>query len=46
MLRGQPRASTESFLRLRSAGVLAGESTDEMRLRCQLYANYLKRHLL
>jgi hypothetical protein len=46
VLRGQPAASTEKFLRLRSAGVLAGESIDEMRMRCQLYANYLKRHLL
>ncbi len=45
MLRGQPRASTEQFQRLRSAGVLAGESLAEMRLRCQLYTNYLKRHL-
>ena len=46
VLRGQPSASTESFLRLRSAGVLTGESIDEMRMRCQLYASYLKRHLL
>jgi AAA-like domain/TIR domain len=46
VLRGQPKASTESFLRLRSAGVLAGDSVDEMRMRCQLYASYLKRHLL
>jgi hypothetical protein len=46
VLRGQPNASTESFLRLRTAGVLAGESIDEMRMRCQLYASYLKRHLL
>jgi hypothetical protein len=46
ILSGQQAAATESFLRLRSAGVLAGESVRDMRLRCQLYANYLKRHLL
>ena len=37
---------TESFRRLRSAGVLAGESIDAMRMRRQLYADYLKKHLL
>jgi hypothetical protein len=46
VLRGQASASSESFLRLRSAGVLAGESNCEMRMRCQLYASYLKRHLV
>ena len=46
VLRGQGNASTESFLRLRSAGVLSGESMDEMRMRCELYGGYLKRHLL
>jgi hypothetical protein len=46
VLCGHHNASTESFLRLRSAGVFAGESIDEMRMRCQLYASYLKRHLL
>lgn len=45
VLRGQPNSSMDNFLRLRSAGVLAGSSIDEMRLRCQLYATYLKRHL-
>ena len=46
VLSGQPVASSESFLRLRSAGVLSGESIREMRPRCRLYANYLKMHLL
>jgi hypothetical protein len=46
VLRGQGRASNDNFLRLRSAGVLAGESIDDMRMRCELYASYLKRHLL
>ena len=31
VLRGRPSSSTESFRRLRSAGVLAGESIDAMR---------------
>jgi hypothetical protein len=34
------------YYRLQSAGVLAGSSPDNMRPRCQLYATYLKRHLL
>jgi hypothetical protein len=34
-----------SFYRLRSAGVLTGESPAEARPRCQLYAEYLRRHL-
>jgi hypothetical protein len=46
VLRGQPKAPTESFLRLRSAGVVCGESAEQMRMRCQLYAGYLRRHLL
>jgi DNA-binding winged helix-turn-helix (wHTH) protein len=37
--------SNDGFYRLRSAGVLAGESADEPRLRCDLYARYLKKHL-
>jgi hypothetical protein len=42
----QPEARP-SFLdyRLRSAGVLAGESTGTAQPRCQLYARYLRRHL-
>lgn len=36
--------SNSAFYRLRSAGVLAGEAADEPRLRCNLYARYLKRH--
>jgi hypothetical protein len=46
ILRGQPCPSTESFYRLRSAGLLAGDSVQDARPRCQLYANYLTRHLL
>jgi serine/threonine protein kinase len=46
ILRGRPCPSTESFHRLRSAGLLAGDSVQEARMRCQLYASYLERHLL
>jgi serine/threonine protein kinase len=46
ILRGRPCPSSESFYRLRSAGLLAGDSVQEARLRCQLYAKYLSRHLL
>jgi hypothetical protein len=37
--------SNGAFYRLRSAGVLAGDTADEPRLRCDLYARYLKKHL-
>ena len=37
--------SSSAFYRLRSAGVLVGESAAESRPRCELYTRYLKRHL-
>lgn len=46
VLRGQPCPTPESFYRLRSAGVIAGNSQSDCRPRCELYASYLKRHLL
>jgi hypothetical protein len=46
ILRGEPCPNPESFYRLRSAGLIAGGSPSDARLRCQLYASYLKRHLL
>jgi len=46
VLRGPYHVDPESFYRLRSAGVMAGESANDSRIRCQVYANYLKRHLL
>ena len=46
ILRGNPCPSNESFYRLRSAGLLAGDSVQEARPRSQLYATYLSRHLL
>ncbi len=45
ILRGRPCPEAESFYRLRSAGIIAGENPAEARPRCQLYAIYLERHL-
>jgi class 3 adenylate cyclase/DNA-binding SARP family transcriptional activator len=46
VLRGRPCPSVDGFHRLRSAGVLGGDSPREARLRCPLYAIYLERYLL
>lgn len=46
ILSGQPCPTSEAFYRLRSAGVMTGETQTELRPRCQLYADYLKRNLL
>ena len=46
ILRGQPCPDSKRFYRLRSAGVMAGDSPQEVRPRCEIYATYLKQHLL
>jgi serine/threonine protein kinase len=46
VLRGQPCPSPESFYRLRSAGLMSGESAQSVKPRCQLYPTYLEKHLL
>ena len=46
VFRGRPCTDQNVFYRLRSAGILVGETAREARPRCQLYANYLERHLL
>jgi hypothetical protein len=46
VLRGQPCPDPESFYRLRSAGLMTGDSASDVRPRCQLYATYLEKHLL
>ena len=33
------------FLRLRSAGVIKGETRDKVQMRCRLYEDYLRKHL-
>ncbi|MGH8596155.1 MAG: AAA-like domain-containing protein, partial [Gammaproteobacteria bacterium] len=46
LLRGKPGLDINSFYRLRSAGVLVGDSAEDARFRCRLYAEFLKKHLL
>jgi serine/threonine protein kinase len=46
VLKGSSSVGTDSFYRLRSAGLMAGDSERDVRLRCQLYATYLEKHLL
>jgi Cdc6-like AAA superfamily ATPase len=46
VLSGRPCAAPRSFYRLRTAGLLSGDSEADARPRCQLYAAYLERHLL
>ena len=46
ILRGQPCESMDNFYRLRSAGLVAGDSSREAVMRCTLYGDYLGRHLL
>ncbi len=45
VLQGRPCPDGESFYRLRSAGVLSGDSARTAEPRCQLYAIYLRKHL-
>jgi hypothetical protein len=46
VLQGRHCPTTESFYRLRSAGLMSGDSPRDGKLRCQLYSTYLERHLL
>ena len=46
LLAGRPCTTSRAFYRLRSAGLVAGESEADARLRCQLYHAYLARALL
>jgi hypothetical protein len=46
VLQGKPCPTPESFYRLRSAGLMTGDSASDARPRCQLYATYLEKHLL
>ena len=45
MLRGHSRRSEETFYRLQSAGLLTGDTMEESRWHCPIYASYLKRQL-
>ena len=46
VLQNRPCPTSDSFYRLRSAGVILGESPQTARLRCGLYADYLGHHFL
>lgn len=45
VLEGKPSMDLVVFHRLRSAGVLIGNSPQDARLRCELYARYLRKRL-
>jgi hypothetical protein len=45
MLQGKPVASAMDFYRLRSAGVITGQSSDRAQFACVLYRMYFARHL-
>ena len=45
LLQGKPGLSATSFYRLRTSGVLVGDSVQDARPRCLLYADFLRRHL-
>ncbi len=45
ILRNQPCPDPASFHRLRSAGLMIGDTIAHIRPRCQLYASFLRRHL-
>lgn len=46
VLKGEACPTSESFYRLRSSGLIVGNSQFEVAPRCELYASFLKRHLL
>jgi hypothetical protein len=46
LLRGIPCADRDAFFRLRSAGILKGETMGTAELRCGVYAAYLREQLL
>jgi DNA-binding winged helix-turn-helix (wHTH) protein len=45
VLQGQACPTTESFYRLRSAGIVKGHSAREATIRCELYQTYLQNRL-
>lgn len=46
LLEGQKVNDTDSFYKLRLAGIVNGETSTEMSFRSRLYKQYLRRHLL
>jgi DNA-binding winged helix-turn-helix (wHTH) protein len=45
VLEGRPCPTTESFYRLRSAGIIKGQAAREATIRCELYQTYLQNRL-
>ena len=45
VVNGEREISMDDFVRLRSAGVVGGESAKDVQPRCRLYASFLKRHM-
>ncbi len=46
LLQGRPCPTAESFYRLRTAGLVTGDTARDARLRCQLYTAYLEKQML
>jgi DNA-binding winged helix-turn-helix (wHTH) protein len=46
VLQKETGLASSDFYRLRSAGILTGESPHDAKLRCELYSMYLRKHLL
>src|SRR5262249_18819327 len=46
VLHGQPCPDADSFYKLRSAGLITGDSLGNAKPRCRLYRRYLERNLL
>ena len=46
VLTGKLNVTSEQFYRLRSAGVMTGDTQRDLKPRCLLYERYLRRHLL
>jgi hypothetical protein len=45
VIAGRNSTAADPFYRLRSSGIVAGECARDMKLRCQLYEQYLGRQL-
>ena len=45
VIEGNPCPTPESFYRLRSSGIIHGNSQNDCNTRCALYSRFLKRHL-
>ena len=45
LLQGTPCPSSEVFYRLRTAGLVRGDSVADAKIRCRIYQEYLTRHL-